>query len=202
MTDTLIADNDQQSEGRLLSLLRDKHYSYVIHLIDRDYRERFRTEQSGESFEDCIDWCAQNAGGLENAKLVLLELFNKFYRQLPEPVRDNLAYLALEIGYSHSRPNFARLKERSIEKVGATKTAFNTMVKHVQDYVAELRRRREPQVMISFHTASTTPSVAPSMMMQRGEHEILEVQDQQGEGGNPCRAGGPESMPPKLRMSA
>jgi hypothetical protein len=201
MTDTRLIDDDLQTEDQLLILLRNKNYNDLMHFVDRDYRQQFRTEQSGETFEDCVDWCAQNAGGLENAKQVLVELFAKFYRQLPPPVRDNLAYLAEEIGYSPSRPRLSQLKERSIEGVATTKTAFNVMVKQVQDYVAEIRRRPEPQVSVRFHE----PTVTPAMMMRCDEQFILDVQnatDPSLSGDNPCRAGGPQSDPPDLRLSA
>jgi hypothetical protein len=201
MTEIRLTNEDLQTEEQLLMYLRHKDYKVLMHLIGRDYRQQFRTEQSGEAFEDCVDWCAQNAGGLENAKLVLLELFGQFYRQLPAPVRDNLAYLAEEIGYSPARPSLSQLKERSIEGVTATKTAFNVMVKQVQDYVAEIRRRREPQVSVRFHE----PAVVPSMMMQRDEQFVLDVQnaaDPSLAGDNPCRAGGPQSDPSKLRLTA
>ena len=201
MTDTQLIDDDLQTEDQLLILLRDKNYKVLMQLIDRDYRQRFRTEESGEAFEDCVDWCAQNAGGLENAKQVLLELFARFYPQLPARVRDNLAYLTEEIGYSPLRPKLSQLKERSIEGVATTKTAFNVMVKQVQDYVAEIRRRREPQVDVRFHE----PTVTPAMMMQRDEQFILDVQnaaDPSLSGDSPCRAGGPQSDRPDLRLSA
>jgi hypothetical protein len=202
MTDTRSIDDDLQTEDQLLSLLRGKNYEVLMQLIDKDYRQQFCTEQSGEAFEDCVDWCAQNAGGLENAKQVLLQLFDRFYRQLPSPVRDNLAYLAEEIGYCPWRPRLSQLKERSIEGVATAKTAFNVMVKQVQDYVAEIRRRPELQVSVRFHE----PSVTPAMMMRREEQFILDVQnaaDPSRLDDNPCRAGGPQSdAPPDLRLSA
>jgi len=187
--------SEKQAEEYLLTLLQDKNYAFLVHLINRDYGNQFRTEQSGEAFEDCVDWCAQNAGGIENAKLVLLELFAKFFHQLPMPVRDNLAYLAEEIGFSLSRPNLAQLKDRSKDRVSATKTAFNVMVKQVQDYVAEIRRRPEPQVSVRFHE----PMVVAARRMER--NLILDVQDVADAGDNPCRAGGPQTTT-KLRKSA
>lgn len=196
MTDIRLVDDDLQTEDQLLILLHNKDYKVLMNLIGKDYRQQFRAEQSGELFEDCVDWLAQNAGGLENAKQVLLELFARFYRQLPAPVRDNLAYLAEEIGYSPSRPNLSQLKERSIEGVAATKTAFNVMVKQVQDYVAEIRRRREPQVSVRFHE----PPLAPAMLMRRDEQFILDVQNASSD--NPCHAGGPQNDAPNLRLSA
>jgi|SRR4029077_4572263 hypothetical protein len=197
MTDTLRIDDRAQSE--LLALLRSKNYRLLVHLIDRDNRQQFRTEESGEAFESCVDWCAQNAGGLEDAKQVLLELFARFYHQLPTPVRDNLAYLAEEIGYSPSRPSIAQLRERSLEGVVATKSAFNVMVKQVQDYVAEIRKRKDPKVSVSFHELKITPLIDPSMTMQRDEQFILDVSDLAD---SPCRAGGPRTNLAELRKTA
>jgi 2-methylisocitrate lyase-like PEP mutase family enzyme len=116
-------------------------------------------------------------------------------------VRDNLANLTEEIGYSPSRPSLSQLKERSIEGVATTKTAINVMVKQVQDYVAEIRRRREAQDSVRFHESTVTPA----MMMRRDEQFILDAQnaaDPSLSGDNPCRADGPQSDPPDLQLSA
>jgi hypothetical protein len=107
------AVNNETTEQALFVFLVNKDYQGLMRAIDKDYRLQFSTEESGEAFEDCIDWCAQNAGGLEPARQLLLELFKTFYSQLPEPVRDNLAYLAEEIGYSH--PNVVQLTHLSTE---------------------------------------------------------------------------------------
>jgi hypothetical protein len=149
MTDTRTVNNDLTTDEELFVFLANKDYKGLMRAIDKDYRLRFSTEQSGDAFDDCIDWCAQNAGGLEPAKQVLLELFNNFYRQLPVPVRDNLAHLAEEIGYS--LPNVVQLKHRSTEKDAPPRKAFNVMVKQVQDYMAEIRERRQAQVSARFH---------------------------------------------------
>ena len=47
MTDTHLIDVDLQTEDQLLILLRDKNYKVLMQLIDRDYRQQFRTEESG-----------------------------------------------------------------------------------------------------------------------------------------------------------
>lgn len=198
MTDTLLIYEHMQTEDQLFILLRNKNYKFLLHFIDVNYRLKFRTEQSGESFESCIDWCAQNAGGVENARQVLLQLFAKFYRQLPSPVKNDLAYLAEEIGYVHSSPNIYRLKDRSKELAVDAKTAFNVMVKQVQDYVAEIRLRKKPQASVRFHEVT----VPASMMMQNDEQFILDVRNAAKPsplGDNPSRAGGPQS---DLRLSA
>jgi hypothetical protein len=148
MTDTPIVNN-LTTEEELFVFLANKDYKSLMRAIDKDYRLQFSTEQSGDAFDDCIDWCAQNAGGLEPAKQVLLELFNNFYSQLPVPVRDNLVYLAEEIGYSP--PIVVQLKHRSTETGAHTRKAFNVMVKQVQDYMAEIRARRQLQVSTRFH---------------------------------------------------
>jgi hypothetical protein len=169
MTDAI--EDDLYIEGQLLTLLCNKKYKDLVHLIDEEYGRQFRAEKSGETFEDCVDWCAQNAGGLENAKQVLSELFKKFYGQLPAQVRDNLAYLAEEIGYSPQYfHRLSLLRESSKDRVGATKTSFNVMVKQVLDYMTEIRQRREPHVSVRFYQP------AAAGMMQRGER--LKVDEQ------------------------
>jgi hypothetical protein len=198
MTDTLLIDEHLQTEDQLFILLRNKKYKVLLHFIDTNYRLKFRTELSGESFESCIDWCAQNAGGVENARQVLLHLFAKFYRQLPSPVKTDLAYLAEEIGYISSSSNIYRLKDCSKELAAGTKTAFNVMVKQVQDYVAEMRLRKKPQASVRFHQVT----VPASMRMQNDEQFILDVRNAAEPsllGDNPSRAGGPQS---DLRLSA
>src|SRR5215469_12510347 len=171
MTDT--TEDDLYIEDQLLVLICNKKYKDLVHLIYEEYGQQFRTEKTGEAFEDCVDWCAQNAGSLENAKQVLSELFRKFYGQIPVQVRDNLAYLAEEIGYSPQYfHTLSLLKDRSKDRVGATKTAFNVMVKQVLDYVTEIRQRREQQhVSVRFYQPATTLG-----KIQRGERLMLEEQ--------------------------
>jgi hypothetical protein len=155
------AVNNETTEQALFVFLVNKDYQGLMRAIDKDYRLQFSTEESGEAFEDCIDWCAQNAGGLEPARQLLLELFKTFYSQLPEPVRDNLAYLAEEIGYSH--PNVVQLTHLSTENDAPTRKFFNVWVKQVQDYMAEIHARRQPQVSARFHE----PAVASVTVAQR-----------------------------------
>ena len=160
MTDTWTVNN-QTTELELFVFLTNKDYQGLMRAIDKDYRLQFSTEESGEAFEDCVDWCAQNAGGLERAKQLLLELFKTFYSQLPQPVKDKLAYLAEEIGYSH--PNVVQLRHMATEKDAPTRKFFNVWVKQVQDYMAEIQARRQPQVSARFHE----PAVAPVTVVQR-----------------------------------
>jgi hypothetical protein len=154
MTDTRIVNNET-TELELFGFLTNKDYKGLMRVIDKDYRLQFSAEESGEAFEDCIDWCAQNAGGLELAKQLLLELFKTFYNELPEPVKDNLAYLAEEIGYSHA--NVIQLTHLSTEKDAPTRKFFNVWVKQVQDYMAEIQARRLPQVSVRFHESPVAP---------------------------------------------
>jgi hypothetical protein len=149
MTDTRTVNNDLTTDEELFAFLANKDYKGLMRAIDKDYRLQFSTEQSGDAIDDCINWCAENAGGLEPAEQVLMELFNNFYSQLPVPVRDNLAYLAEEIGYS--LPNVVQLIHRYTEMDAPTRKGFNVMVKQVQDYMAQIRARREAQVSASFH---------------------------------------------------
>jgi hypothetical protein len=160
MTDTWTVNN-QTTELELFVFLTNKDYKGLMRAIDKDYRLQFTTEESGEAFEDCIDWCAQNAGGLESAKQLLLELFKTFYSQLPQQVKDNLASLAEEIGYSHA--NVIQLAQLSTEKDAPTRKFFNVWVKQIQDYMAEIQARRQPQISARFHE----PAVAPVTVVQR-----------------------------------
>jgi len=194
MTDTLLIDDNLQTEDQLIIILRNKNYKVLLHFIEVNYRSKFRTEQSGESFESCIDWCAQNAGTVEDVKQVLLQMFAKFYRQLPSPVKANLAYLAEEIGYTNSSPHLARLKDRSKKLTSATKTAYNVMVKQVQDYVAELRQRRGPQPRV--HLQEVT--IPASMMMRQDEKFILDVRNE----AEPTLIGRVSSSQSDLQLSA
>jgi hypothetical protein len=199
MSAAIRIDDDLPTEDQLLILLRNRKHKVLLHYIDVHCRLKFRTEQSGASFESCIDWCAQNAGDVDDAKQLVLQLFAIFYRQLPSPVKANLAYLVEEIGYIATRPKLYRLKVRTMELAAATGAAIAVKVEQIQDYVAEIRSRRKPQSSVSFH-AITLPA---SMMMKHDERFILDVPNDaepSALGDNPCRAGGPPSE--ELRLSA
>ena len=172
MTDILFVDDNPPTEDELITLLRNKNYNHLMRFLDINYRSKFRAEQSGESFENCINWCSQNTSNLENAKEVVLRLFDRYYRQLPLPV-ENLKYLAEEVGYAHSNSNLSKLKDRSKGLATVTKTAYNVMVKQVQDYAAELRQRRQPQAQVFFRETVVS---GPKM------HQEIDTQSENSQG--------------------
>jgi hypothetical protein len=153
------AANNLYTEEELFDFLVDKDYQGLIRAIVKDYQEQFTSEQSGEAFEDCVNWCARNAGGLESAKQVLLELFERFYTQLPAAVRNNLAYLAEEIGYKPPQHNIVQFEHRATGQGAPARKAITAMVKQIQDYVAEVCGPRESKVSLRFRRAIGVPAM-------------------------------------------
>ena len=99
MSEMHLITGDLQADAQIIRLLHARDDAGLLKFIDAQYAVKFVMERTGASFEDCIDWCAQNAGGVDNAKRVLLLLFERYYLRLPTPVQADLRYLAEEIGY-------------------------------------------------------------------------------------------------------
>jgi hypothetical protein len=148
--------NDQlQIEERLLGYLRSKNYTPIMRFLKTNCARQFRTEHSGETFEYWVDWCARNAGNVEDAKRVLCRLFAQFYRQLPAFAKENLSYLADEIGfklYSTRRAAFHDLYR--VACVSAT-TILTSVIGGARAAVAHLRKARMPQITVSFQQPPT-----------------------------------------------
>ena len=100
-----ITDN-LEVEQKLIILLRNHHYKFLLRFFDHQFGFKFRTEQTGETFAACIDWCAQNGGKIDEVKHLVLMIFNRFYRYLPVSVRDDFADMAEEVGYTRQQPLF------------------------------------------------------------------------------------------------
>src|SRR5580704_15632413 len=109
MSEMHLITGDLQADAQIIRLLHARDDAGLLKFIDAQYAVKFVMEQTGASFEDCIDWCAQNAGGVDNAKRVLLLLFDRYYLHLPKPVQVDLRYLAEEIGY-HPKPTLDGLR--------------------------------------------------------------------------------------------
>jgi hypothetical protein len=141
MSFTLDIGDQLEADSELIDLLKKKNYRFLIKFLDTNYRFIFCTQQSGAAFDSCIDWCAQNAGNLEDAKQVLVRLFDTFYPCLPPSVKDDLAYLAEEIGYDPSKPPFSRPKRLHRELVTAGTTGLAAIKSQGRKYLAFLRVR-------------------------------------------------------------
>jgi hypothetical protein len=102
--------SDLHADAQVILFLHRGDYSGLLKFIDAQYGLRFMMERTGASFEDCIDWCAQNAGSVETARHVLRLLFDRYYPRLPKPVQDDLLYLAEEVGYDPKRTTLDELK--------------------------------------------------------------------------------------------
>jgi hypothetical protein len=98
-----ITDN-LEVEQKLIILLRNHHYKFLLRFFDHQFGFKFRVEQSGEAFSTCIDWCARNGGKIDDVKNLVLMIFNRFYRYLPVSVRDDFADMAEEVGYTRQQP--------------------------------------------------------------------------------------------------
>jgi hypothetical protein len=99
MSEMPLTTGDLLADAQVILLLHARDDAGLLRFIDAQYGVKFVMEQTGASFEDCIDWCAQNAGGVDNAKRVLLLLFERYYLRLPTRVQADLRYLAEEVGY-------------------------------------------------------------------------------------------------------
>jgi hypothetical protein len=141
MSYSLHIGDQLQADDELIDLLKRKNYEFILRFLDANYRFIFCTEQSGAAFDSCIDWCAQNAGNLEDAKQALVWLFGTFYPDLPPPVKDNLAYLAEDIGYDPSKSTSSKPKwlYRKLIAFGTTGVAY--MILQGRKYPAALRVR-------------------------------------------------------------
>jgi len=155
---TLDIGDHLQAHDELINLLQRRNYKFILKLLDTNYRIIFCTDQSGAAFDSCIDWCAQNAGNLEDAKQVLIRLFDTFYPCLPSLVKDDLAYLAEEIGYDPSRTTSSKSKWPYRELIASGSTALASLIRQARKYAAKVRIR-------SAREASTAPYLNSSRAM-------------------------------------
>ena len=117
------------ADAQLILFLENHDYTGLLKFIDAQYGLKFVIEQTGASFEDCLDWCAQNAGSIDDARHVLRLLFERYYLQLPRPVQADLLYLAEEVGYGSRRTRLDELKSlcrAQFKRGGATRDASLT----------------------------------------------------------------------------
>lgn len=100
-----ITDN-LEVEQKLIILLRNHNYKFLLRFFDHQFGFKFRTEQSGATFTTCIDWCARNGGNIDAVKRLVLLIFDRFYRYLPASVREDFADMAEEVGFTQRQPIF------------------------------------------------------------------------------------------------
>lgn len=144
MSYTLHIGDQLQADGELINLLKNKHYKFVMRFLDANYRFIFCTEQSGAAFDSCIDWCAQNSGNLENAKEVLIQLFDKFYCSLPQSAQERFADLAKEIGYDPKGTKSRHLTEAYRDWLAFCTTTLVFWMGRVRAYLADIRLLQRP----------------------------------------------------------
>jgi hypothetical protein len=174
MSYTLQIDEQLQADEQLVNHLKMKNYEFILKFFNTSYGFNFCTDRSGAVFESCVDFCAQNAGNVDDAKQVLLRLFETFYEGLPPPVQEDLAYLGDEVGYDPTQTN-RQLKLVWSGKLSMT-VALTSMLRKVQELMMQARskrfslRRPHPQSPEPFQI-----SVPASMMMQEEEEFILDI---------------------------
>jgi predicted SnoaL-like aldol condensation-catalyzing enzyme len=149
------ASSQPKGNDQLLGLLRTKNYNPIMTFLNSNYRDTFRVEQSGETFEGWIDWLAQHAGSVEDAKPVLRRFFAEFYDQLPLVAKAKLAYVADEIDYAPSI--MSRLKFTDLYRVARVRitSAYGVILLCGRDFVARTRKARKPSLSVSFKAPST-----------------------------------------------
>jgi hypothetical protein len=177
MSYTLHIDEQLQADGELVNHLRMKNYKFVLKFFNASYGFNFRTDQSGAVFESCVDFCAQHAGNVDDAKQVLLRLFETFYDGLPLRVQEDLAYLGDEIGYYPNQTKLQKLKQMYNEKVSIAATALTSMLRKVQVLMVQARNKSmrnirlpQPQSVERFQSV-----ISRSMMMRQDEEFILDI---------------------------
>jgi hypothetical protein len=178
MSYTLHIDEQLQADGELIKHLKSKKYKFVLRFFNASYGFNFRNDQSGAVFESCIDFCAQNAGTLDEAKQALLGLFETFYEDLPPSVRENLAYLGDEIGYRPKQTNLQKCQQAYRKQVSSATTALTSTLVRMRALFAQLRNRlktdiRRPRVYQSSERFKVT--IPASMMMQQGDDDMLNI---------------------------
>jgi len=179
MSYTLHIDDHLQSDEQLVILLKNKNYKFIIRFLDTSYRFNFSTEGSGATFERCIDWCARNAGDLEDARQVLQRLFATFYPHLPLSVRESLAYLAEEIGYDPNRTGFNKCKALSKDLLSSGTALSSRIALRARNYVQALKIKRRSALQASLYVQRSTEIAAPtSMMMHRGDEYVLDIRSE------------------------
>jgi len=121
---------DLHAESQVILFLYNRDIRGLFRLIDAQYGLKFMMQQTGEAFEECVDLCAQHAGGIEDARHILFRLFDRYFLRLPKPAQENLLYLAEEVGY-YPNPNKldglkslcrAQIQRGTLKAVRLTKT--------------------------------------------------------------------------------
>jgi hypothetical protein len=138
---TLHIDERLRANGDLVNHVKARHYRLVLPFFKANYLFYFLTDQSGSVFESCVDFCAETAGNVDDAKQVLIRLFDAFFKQLPTSVQERLAYLGEEIGYDPERTNLQKLKRVCGEIISATTIVLRSMLAELGLLMVRTRRK-------------------------------------------------------------
>jgi hypothetical protein len=101
-----------QIEQELLRNLRSRNYRHIFSYLDRNCRTRFRTEESGETFESFIDWCAKNSTNIEDTKQFVFAVFDRYYWDFPKSVQAYFKEMAVEVGINLNKPKAVQYAQR------------------------------------------------------------------------------------------
>jgi len=167
----LWADHD------LINNIRKKRYWSALTTLNGAYGFYLITDQSGVVFDTCVDFCAQAAGNVEDAKKILVRLFETFYERLPSIVRENFAYLAEEIGYNPRTTNLQKLRRRYSDALPTAAANLTSMLAKVRELVAQAGKQSPRRAALRQpHSAGPVQSAIPaSMLMLEDEEFILEI---------------------------
>jgi hypothetical protein len=97
--------SNRATEQTLRTYLARRHYPPILKYVESQLGGEIRTDQSGNTFERCIDWCAQHGGKYEDVKTIVLKLYELFYFDLPEDTRLSFDEMAAEVGFATSKGN-------------------------------------------------------------------------------------------------
>jgi hypothetical protein len=135
------------TDAEVSGLLKDKNYKLLLKFLKANCGDTFCTEQSGETFEKWLNWCARNSENAADAKDILRRLFAEFYGELPMVARVNLSYLAYEIGYDHSEVAFPKFKYLCKEALASSRVFLASIPTLIRQYVVA---RRKPSVQVTY----------------------------------------------------
>jgi hypothetical protein len=175
MSYTLPVEERLYSDGDLIRSIKEKNYRVVLNFFNTNYIFYFVTDQSGAVFETCVDFCAQTAGSMEDAKRLLIRLFETFYDKLPAAVQENLAYLIEEVGYEPTK--LKRLKRICGDVVPTVVIALASLRRNIHALLAQSRDRYVERIAFASRSSMEPlpPGIPDSMRMQEGEEFILDI---------------------------
>ena len=97
--DFCISD-DPYVEQALRTRLQRREYWFILAWIKYHLRTKMCSDETGNVFDNCLKWCGQGRGEIENAIPFVRIIFDALYFDLPPTVRSSLVPAAEAIGFN------------------------------------------------------------------------------------------------------